>query len=234
MLRPREAIARYRAFARVGSLHHHSFDDPHRGIGCTIAMIDAMPDLATEELVAAGIEAPTGSGELAPDPHATFAASVLVGRLHGLVPGARLLVAPVMDGDPERTPERIAAAIAWATQAGARILVIPLGDVRAHACVGEAILAARAKGVVIVAAAGNAHPRPLLFPAAMPEVVAVGACDEQGRLLDDSCRVPRLDLVLPALRILAATGPGREAQRSGTSVAATLAAGLLALDSPAA
>jgi subtilisin family serine protease len=83
---------------------------------------------------------------------------------------------------------------------------------------------------VIVAAAGNAHPHPLLFPARLPGVIAVGACDEGGALLEDSCRAPRLDLVMPGLRIVAATGPGCETTRSGTSVAAALAGGVLMLD----
>ena len=207
-------------------------DDPERGFGRSIALVDGLPDLATEELIGANLNVRVWSGAT-PDSHTTFAASVLVGRQHGLAPRARLLVGAVTADDGSIAPCDVAAAIEWAVEAGAQIVVIPLGDHRSHADVSAAVDFAIARGVVIVAAAGNAHPHPLLFPARLPGVIAVGACDERGELLDDCCRAPRLDLVMPALRILAATAPGREAERSGTSVAAALAGGLLTLDSPA-
>lgn len=165
-----------------------------------------------------------------PDQHATFAACVLVGQQHGLVPGARLLAAAVTANDGCIVPAHVAAALDWARRSGADIIVIPLGDHHAHVDVQEAVNAALADDIAIVASAGNAHPHPLLFPARLPGVIAVGACDERGVLLEDSCRAPRLDLVIPGLEILAAVAPGHEAQRSGTSVATAIAGGVLTLD----
>ena len=233
MLRPRDALAGRIARDEIDRSFGQGLDDPERGFGRTIALVDGLPDLATEELIGANLSVRVWGGATTPDSHTTFAASVLVGRQHGLAPRARLLVAAVTADDGSIAPCDVAAAIEWAVEAGAQIVVIPLGDHRSHADVSAAVDFAIARGVVIVAAAGNAHPHPLLFPARLPGVIAVGACDERGELLDDCCRAPRLDLVMPALRILAATAPGREAERSGTSVAAALAGGLLTLDSPA-
>jgi subtilisin family serine protease len=228
MIRPRDILARHNARSNIGN------SSPARGTGRVLALIDGIPDLRTEELIGASVEvlAIAVDPTAVPDPHTTFAACVLVGREHGLIPHAHLLTFGVTAADGSIAPEHIAWAITEAGRRGAEIIVIPLGDHRDHQDVRTAIEAARARGVVIVAAAGNAHPHPLLFPARLPGVVAVGACDEAGALLEDCCRTPRPDLVLPALRVLATDGPGREVARSGTSVAATLAAGLLAIDFP--
>jgi membrane-anchored mycosin MYCP len=232
MLRPREALARHCTRIGISDSAANRIDRPDRGIGCTIALLDAAPDLDTEELVGADVVARTWEYDSVsrPDPHATFAACVLVGQQHGLVPRARLLAGSVTAADGRVVPNHLIAAIEWARESGAQVIVIPLGDHRDHPDVAAAIESALADDILIVAAAGNAHPHPLMFPARLPGVVAVGACDAHGRLLEDSCRTPRLDLVVPGLGILAAIGPGREAPRSGTSVAAALAGGVLLLD----
>lgn len=232
MLRPREAIALHLGRQNRGRWSEIQFENTGKGL--TIALIDGLPDLATTELQTAHVTVRSFIDPPPPDAHATFAASVMVGRQQGLCPKAHLLAGVVASGNRDITPTSIAQAITWASAEGARIIAIPLGDHRTRPEVGAAIDEAHKKGCTIVAAAGNAHPHPILFPARWPGVIAVGACDERGALLEDSCRRPRLDLVLPAFRILAPTGPGREAERSGTSVATALAAGMLANESIAA
>ena len=229
MLRPREAIALH--LRRQGRGRRGQFRFDNQGPGPVIALIDGLPDLETEELAGARVTVRSWVRDPTPDAHATFGASVMVGRIQGLCPGARLLVEVVASGDDPVRPAGIAAAIRWAAQDGARIIAVPLGDHRSHEEVGAAIDEAIRLGATIVAAAGNASPHPILFPARWPGVIAVGACDERGALLEDCCRSPRLDLVLPAHRVVAATGRCREAVRSGTSVATALAGGMLANDS---
>jgi subtilisin family serine protease len=233
MLRPREALAQHCVRMGIADSFAKRFDRFHyRGRDRTIALIDGVPDLETEALIGANVVTRSWvDGPVAqPDSHTTFAACVLVGQRDGLVPRARLLAAAVTTTEGRIVPARIAAAIDWARQSGAQVIVIPLADHHDHADVREAVNVALAADILIVAAAGNAHPHPLMFPARVPGVIAVGACDEHGELLEDSCRAPRLDLVVPGRSIFAAIGPGREATRSGTSVAAALAGGLLTLE----
>lgn len=238
MLRPRDALAQLRARTIPTPLVLRDDRWPSdAGAGRTIALIDGVPDLRAAALARADIEVQRiGAGlDAPPDEHATHGASLLVDRELGVVPGARLLAAGVTAADGTIAPEAVAAAIDWAARERADVIVIPLGDHHDHAEVTAAIRLARARGVVVVAAAGNAHPRPLLFPARLPGVLAVGACDPSGALLEDCCRRPRLDLVVPARDVVAAVAPERLAPRSGTSVAAVLAGGLitLALSQPA-
>lgn len=195
-----------------------------------LALIDGSPQSTIAELQGADltvvelVERP-----LRPDHHATFMASVLVGRRLGLLPRAQLLALAVTAADGSIDPGLVAAAVGEACRRGATTIVVPLGDHRHHLAVEAAISRAMGRGATVVAAAGNAHPHPLLFPARLPGVVAVGACDPGGVLLEDCCRSPRLDLVIPAKAILGADASGCESTRSGTSVAAVLAGALLAV-----
>jgi subtilisin family serine protease len=227
MIRPRDAFARLAASPdATGPLRAGS------GIQPTIALIDGIPDLRTQELEGACVELRHVAvvDANSHDPHSTFGACILVGQHHGLVPHARLIAFGVTATDATIAAKHIARAVEQACNAGAQIIAIPLGDHQEHAEVAEAIGRALASGAVIVAAAGNAHPHPLLFPARLPGVLAVGACDDTGALLEDCCRVPAPDWIVPAREILAADAPGREVARSGTSVATVVAAGLLALE----
>ncbi|MEZ4453072.1 MAG: S8 family serine peptidase [Nannocystaceae bacterium] len=228
MLRPREALARADA---APPLRPDRWPDD-AGRGRTIAVIDGVPDLEALDLEGGDLEVIRIGVEpdAPPDEHATHAASLLVDARIGVVPRARLLAAGVTASDGRIAAAAVAEAIGWAIDRGAEILVIPLGDHADDAAVERAIDRAIARGRIVVAAAGNAHPRPLMFPARRPGVVAVGACDESGALLEGCSRTPRLDLVVPAREVIAAVARGREAPRSGTSVAAALAGGLLALD----
>jgi subtilisin family serine protease len=203
------------------------------GRGRTIALIDGAPDLEVEDLAGAEIEPRRfSSSDAGPSPHASHAACLIAGQGHihtrGLAPQARLLAAAVVEADEGIEPRAIAAAIEWAVAAGADVVALPLGAHDDEPMIARAVAAAVGAGAVVVAAAGNAHPYPVLFPARLPDVLAVGACDGRGSLLEDCCRRPRLDLVFPALTLVAPVGRGRVAGRSGTSVATALAAGLLA------
>ncbi|BDG61085.1 S8 family serine peptidase [Caldinitratiruptor microaerophilus] len=71
----------------------------------------------------------------------------------------------------------VAAAIREAVRSGANIISMSLGGEEPDALEQEAIREAAARGVLIVAAAGNTGPDPgtVLYPAAFPEVVAVAS-----------------------------------------------------------
>jgi len=93
----------------------------------------------------------------------------------------------------------------------------------------EVIKKAYAKGIILVAAAGNddkfsgsyysvGASKEVAYPAKYPEVIAVGALDQYGKVYDQSAQAGEVDLYFRGYR-------GRSA---GTSIASAYAAGAMA------
>jgi subtilisin family serine protease len=100
----------------------------------------------------------------------------------------------------------------------------------------KAIAAAQAKGIVIVAAAGNngagAEPS---YPAAYPGVVAVTAVDHELKVYRRATQGPYVDLSAPGVNVWTASAQGSGRLRTGTSYAVpfvSAAAGLLLASDP--
>ncbi|MHB8632452.1 MAG: S8 family serine peptidase, partial [Thermoplasmatota archaeon] len=129
--------------------------------------------------------------------------------LLGGAPHVSLLVARVCYQDaPQHATcngSVLPAAVDWAVAQGARVISMSLGDTRGQDiftnlnpdALQSSIQNATAKGVVVIAAAGNtcspseAHCtncQDVEFPASIPSVVAVAAVDESGAVASFSCR----------------------------------------------
>jgi subtilisin family serine protease len=208
----------------------------HRPI--TIGLLDTgcdrgLPDLAGADLVVRDFIGAGGRDDPHPHEHGTRSVAVLIGQGHasmrGLVPRARLLLGAVFAPDGVSDPDVVARAIHWLLAERADVIALPLGDALPRPAIDAAIVRAAETGVPCLAAAGNAHPAPLLFPARHPLAIAVGAGDRRGRLLPTCSRLPRLDVIAPGWRIVAPVDARRSEPRSGTSIACVLAAGAAAL-----
>jgi serine protease len=90
----------------------------------------------------------------------------------------------------------VAEAIYYAVDRGADIINLSLGYNYNGSYMREAVEAAAAENVIIVAAAGN-NGGSVLYPAAYPEVIAVGAHDSSYKLADYSASGSYLDLTAP-------------------------------------
>ena len=89
---------------------------------------------------------------------------------------------------------------------------------------------ANARGMVLIAAVGNAGPRsPPLFPAADAHVIGITATDAEDKLLPQANRGTQVAVAAPGVEILAAAPEGGYQVTSGTSVAAAHASGVAAL-----
>src|SRR6185437_1909446 len=177
------------------------------------------------------------AGRPVPDAHGTAVASLLVGRataLHGAAPGATLYAADVFCGLPTGgAVDAVAEAFDWL--AHERVPVINVSLVGPpNKLLGEVLTAVLARGHIVVAAVGNDGPAAAaLYPAAYPGVVGVTAVDARGRILPEAERGTQVKFAAPGADMAAAsTGPGYVRVR-GTSFAAPLVAGLLAVRLPA-
>jgi subtilisin family serine protease len=92
------------------------------------------------------------------------------------------------------------------------------------------IAAVAAKGIVMVAAAGNAGAKsPPLYPAANPDVIAVSATDAQDKLFTASNRGGYVAVAAPGVDIFLPAPEGKYQMTSGTSFSAAYVSGLIAL-----
>ena len=120
-------------------------------------------------------------------------------------------------------------SIDWAVANGARVINMSFAGPHDPE-LALALAAAAKKGVVLVAAAGNAGPKSApLYPAADPNVIAVTATDSNDQLFTHSNRGRHIAVAAPGVDILAPAPSGGYQMSTGTSIAAAHVSGIVAL-----
>jgi subtilisin family serine protease len=126
-------------------------------------------------------------------------------RLTGSAPGARLLAIRAFSGDEETseaTTVSILKSLDWAIAHGARVINMSLAGPY-DPDISRGLAAARRKGAVLVAAAGNAGPKsPSLYPAADKNVIAVTATNSENQLLPQANRGRYIAVAAPGVDVL--------------------------------
>lgn len=171
-----------------------------------------------------------------PKAHGTAVVSILAGQsvdFLGLAPDAEISAASVFFLAPDvgetATTVSIVRALDWMIERHVNVvnmsLTGPENDIL-HA----ALKKAHERGVVVIAAVGNAGPsaRPL-YPAAYENVVGVTAIDAGHKVYRLANRGAQVDFAAPGVEIWHAAAGGGYAFSSGTSMAAPFVSALLAL-----
>jgi hypothetical protein len=205
------------------------------GANVTIAVIDSGIDVKHPELanaIADNFDA-LGSKE-GPHVHGTGIAGAIVShaRLMGSAPEARILAIRAFGAAPngaESTSYVILKGLDHAAAHGAQIVNMSFAGPK-DGLIERAIAATVAKGIVMVAAAGNAGPKsPPLYPAANANVIAVTATDAQDRLFAASNRGSHIAISAPGVDIFLPAPDEKYQMTSGTSFSAAYVSGLAAL-----
>lgn len=200
-----------------------------------VAVIDSGIDASHPELAGAiaqtfdALETPAAAHK-----HGTAIAGLIAahGKLMGSAPRAQILA--IRAFDPARTSAEgntfsILKSLDWAAANGARVINMSFAG-PADPAVHRSLEAARKKGIVLVAAAGNAGAKsPPLYPAADPNVIAVSATDADDRLFEQSNRGRHIAIAAPGAQILVAITDGGYEVSSGTSYSAAEVSGIVAL-----
>jgi len=205
------------------------------GADVTIAIIDSGIDIRHPELANAivGSFDALGSKE-GPHVHGTGIAGAIVShaRLMGSAPAARILAIRafgVAPGGAESTSFVILKGLDYAAANGAQIVNMSFAGPK-DALIERGIAATAAKGIVMVAAAGNAGPKsPPLYPAANANVIAVSATDAQDKLFTASNRGGHIAVAAPGVDIFLPAPDEKYQMTSGTSFSAAYVSGLAAL-----
>jgi Subtilase family len=205
------------------------------GANVTIAVIDSGIDVKHPELagtIADSFDA-LGSKE-GPHAHGTGIAGAIVAhaRLMGSAPAARILAIRAFGVTPngaESSSFVVLKGLDYAVTHGAQIVNMSFAGPK-DGLIERGIAAAAAKGIVMVAAAGNAGPKsPPLYPAANGNVIAVSATDAQDKLFAASNRGSHIAVSAPGVDIFLPAPDEKYQMTSGTSFAAAYVSGLAAL-----
>jgi subtilisin family serine protease len=205
------------------------------GDSILIAIIDSGVDVAHPELAGRVVDSfdAIGSGDQV-HPHGTAIAGAIVAhaRLKGTAPAAQILAARAFGthrGHNEGTTFHIVKGIDWAVTRGARIINMSFAGANDPA-VSRRLAEAKARGIVLIAAAGNAGPRSKpLFPAADPNVIAVTATDEDDGIFPAANRGRHIAVAAPGVDLMLPAPEGAYQMTSGTSFAAAQISGAVAL-----
>ncbi len=171
----------------------------------------------------------------APSSHGTAVASILAAApgcgVEGLLERAGIYDAVVFFRTPQgrvsATAESLIAALDWLVGVGVTVVNISLSG-PPNRLLERAVRKAAARGLVLVAAVGNAGPlAPPRYPAAYAETIAVTAIDRRFEPYLRAGRGRHVDFAAPGVDILVATPEGRS-MRSGTSMAAPFVSALFA------
>ena len=95
----------------------------------------------------------------------------------GVAPNAQIMPLRVLNASGVGSYSDVAAAIVYAADNGAQVINLSLGGSNPSSTLENAVNYAISKGVAIVATAGNNGTEGALYPAAYPDVIAVGSVD---------------------------------------------------------
>jgi subtilisin family serine protease len=206
-----------------------------RGANVLVAVIDSGIDVRHPELansVTASFDA-LGTGE-APHVHGTGIAGAIAShaRLMGAAPSVHLIAIRAFGQGSvgvESSSFVILKSLDHAVSEHAQIINMSFAGPK-DALIERAVNAVAAKGIVMIAASGNAGAKsPPLYPAANPNVIAVSATDAKDKLFEASNRGSYIALAAPGAEIFLPAPDQKYQITSGTSFAAAYVSGVAAL-----
>lgn len=169
--------------------------------------------------------------------HGTFVAGIIAAEsntsgagsgIAGVCWACRIMPVKVLGANGSGSTFSVAAGIDWARTHGAKVINLSLGASNADPTLQAAVDNAFNAGVVVVAASGNSGGA-VLYPAAFPNAIAVGANNSSGARSSFSSYGPELDVMAPGESVFSTSIGATYGWGSGTSFAAPHVAGVAGL-----
>ena len=156
--------------------------------------------------------------------------TAVAGIIHQIAPKAQIYSVRVLNCENRGRLSDIVAGIYWCIEQDVDIINMSFGTNVESEVLKKAIQAATQKGILMVSSAGNGGDEGTVeYPAAYPEVIAVGAVGTDAQKTEESTTGEEVELAAPGEQILTKSMLGLETVNSGTSMAAPHAAGAAAL-----
>lgn len=207
--------------------------DSSRGKGIRVAVLDTGIDGLHPDLIAnykGGVSFVPGESPADGNGHGTHCAGTIGAALNGIgvvgvAPAASLYAVKVLSNSGNGNWSWLIAGISWSIANKMRVLSMSLGGGSAPGALEAMCNLAFAKGLLLVAAAGNSGappagaPTSVLFPGRYKNVIAVSAIDSASALAPFSSRGPEVELCAPGVNILSTIPGGGYGLKSGTSMA---------------
>lgn len=141
----------------------------------------------------------------------------------------RIMPIKVLDKSGAGSTYAVAQGIIWATDHGAKVINMSLGNYADSQFLHDAIKYAFDRDVVLIAASGNDNTERPGYPAAYPEVFAVAAVDSRKSKASFSNYGDYIDVAAPGVSIASTYPKSQYAALSGTSMASPHVTALAAL-----
>jgi hypothetical protein len=200
-----------------------------------VAVIDSKIDTSHPDLAGVIAEQYDALGGAAPaHAHGTGMAGAIAAhaKLIGVAPKVKLLAIRAFSGEGDSaqgTTFTILKGLDWAANKNARIVNMSFAG-PPDPMFRDMLSKAHARGIVLIAAVGNAGPKsPPLYPAADPDVIGVTATDADDHLLTEANRGSQVAVAAPGVMVLVPAPDDKYALTTGTSVASAHVTGVAAL-----
>ncbi|MFC5403021.1 S8 family peptidase [Cohnella soli] len=167
--------------------------------------------------------------------HGTHVAGIIAAEINnnegvaGMTWYTKIMPVKVLDSSGAGSTYSVAEGIIWATDHGAHVINMSLGNYAGAEFLHDALKYAYERGVVIVAASGNDNTDRPGYPAAYPEVIGVSATDADETRAEYSNYGDYISVAAPGTSIPSTYPGSRYASLSGTSMASPHVAALASL-----
>lgn len=216
--------------------------------GIVIAIVDTgvdpqHPDLVGKSMPGWNFDASSASYETAAtaddNGHGTHVAGIAAVATNnsvgvaGSCPGCQFMPVKVLGTSGNGTYDAVAAGIIYAADHGARIINLSLSGPTFSYALQDAVKYAASRGALLVAAAGNHSSDMIMYPAALPNVLAVAATDSADRRASFSNFNTYISVAAPGVGVYSTSWSSAQGSTyttlSGTSMSTAMVAGLAGL-----
>lgn len=169
--------------------------------------------------------------------HGTAIAGLIAARtdndkgIAGICWDCSILPVKVLNARGTGNDADLARGIRWATDHGAHIINLSLGGAENSQALRDAVDYAFQRGVLLIASSGNDHQLGNFtnYPAAYPQVIAVGATTNSDKVAGFSNTGEHIDLVAPGVALWTTMLDGDYGPPNGTSFSSPFVSGVAGL-----